>query len=269
MSQTKITSLMTRDRFQQIKSNFHLVNNLNKDPKDKLFKIRPLIEYLKKKFKETKMIEELSIDEQMVPFKGISSLKQYVPKKPHKWGFKLFVLADCQGYVYDFFSYVGKIEPVSNETVPDLGPSSNSVLHLAESIPSSKNHKLYMDNWFTSIPFFKHLAGRSIWCTGTVQPNRLHGCSFKSDKQLLSKGRGTHEEKKTVTDNVTLTATKWIDTRSVCLLSTFLPANPVNKCERFDKKQKTIVKIGQPKCIKLYNKNMGGVDLADQLIALY
>ena len=61
------------------------------------------------------MIEELSIDEQMVPFKGISSLKQYIPKKPYKWGFKLFVLADCQGYIYDFFPYVGKIEPVSIE----------------------------------------------------------------------------------------------------------------------------------------------------------
>ena len=63
MSQDKITSLMTRDRFQQIKSNFHLVDNSKKDPKDKLFKIKPLVEYLKKKFKNTQMIEELSIDE--------------------------------------------------------------------------------------------------------------------------------------------------------------------------------------------------------------
>ena len=86
------------------------------------------------------MIEELSIDEQMVPFKGISSLKLYIPKKPYKWGFKLFVLADCQGYIYDFFPYVGKTEPVLSELVPDLGSSSDAVLHLAESIPSYKNH---------------------------------------------------------------------------------------------------------------------------------
>ena len=51
------------------------------------------------------MIEELFIDEHMVPFKGISSLKQYIPKKHYKWGFKLFVLADCQGYtVFIIFS---------------------------------------------------------------------------------------------------------------------------------------------------------------------
>ena len=65
---------MTRDRFQQIKSNFHLVDNSKRNPKDKLFKIKPLVEHLKK-FKSTQMIEELSIDEQTVPFKGISILK--------------------------------------------------------------------------------------------------------------------------------------------------------------------------------------------------
>ena len=51
MSQDKITFLMRRDRFQQIKFNFHLVNNSKKDPKDKLFKIKPLVEHLKKNSK--------------------------------------------------------------------------------------------------------------------------------------------------------------------------------------------------------------------------
>ena len=82
------------------------------------------------------------------------------------------------------------------------------------------------------------------------------------------KERGTHKEQKTVSDNITLTAVKWIDTRSVCLLSSFLQTSPLEKCKRFDKKKKTSVEINQPKCIKFHNKNMGGVDLADQLIAL-
>ena len=141
-------------------------------------------------------------------------------------------------------------------------------MHLAESIPY-RNHKLYVDNWFTSISLFKHLATRGIWCSGTVQPNRLYGLCFKANKLLLMKGWGTHKEQKTVSDNITLTAVKWIDTRSVCLLSSFLQASPLEKCKRFDKKKKTNVEINQPKCIKLYNKNMGEVDLADQLIALY
>ena len=89
------------------------------------------------------MLEHLCIDEQIIPFKGHSSLKQYVPKKPHKWGYKLFVLADHKGFVHDFFPYTGKINPVDNPNVPDLKPSANAVLQLFESIPSFKNHKLF------------------------------------------------------------------------------------------------------------------------------
>ena len=40
------------------------------------------------------MDQKLCIDEQMVPFKGASSIKQYIPSKPNKWDYKIFVLAD-------------------------------------------------------------------------------------------------------------------------------------------------------------------------------
>ena len=50
---------------------------------DKLFKIRPLIEKLLATFLAMyKPHRENSIDKAMVGFKGRSSLKQYMPKKP-------------------------------------------------------------------------------------------------------------------------------------------------------------------------------------------
>ena len=119
------------------------------------------------------MLEFLSVDEQMVPFKGASSMKQYVPKKQHKWGYKTFILADSTGDVYEFFLYTGKIDPVNNPEVPDLGPSSNSVLQLAECIPNGQNFKLYCDNWFTSLKLIDHHASRQIWVCGTIQKRRL------------------------------------------------------------------------------------------------
>ena len=64
----------------------------------------------------------------MIPFKRKSALKQYIPKKPYKWGFKFFLLYDVTGIVYDFVAYTGKITPVDDPAVPDLGPSSNVVL---------------------------------------------------------------------------------------------------------------------------------------------
>jgi len=40
----------------------------------------------------------LTLDETMVAYKGGSSIKQYIPLKPHPWGFKIFCLAS-QGYL--------------------------------------------------------------------------------------------------------------------------------------------------------------------------
>ena len=48
--------------------------------------------------------------------------------------------------IYNFLPYPGKIKPVNTANAPDLNPSANSVLHLAECIPPFKNHKLYLDN---------------------------------------------------------------------------------------------------------------------------
>ena len=51
---------------------------------------------------------QLSVDEAMIPFKGRSSMKQYLPMKPVKRGFKVWAMADAlNGYLYDFNVYTG------------------------------------------------------------------------------------------------------------------------------------------------------------------
>ena len=53
----------------------------------------------------------------MVPYKGRSSLKQYMPKKPIKRGFKVWVRAEADiGYLSEFEVYTGK---------KDDGPEKN------------------------------------------------------------------------------------------------------------------------------------------------
>lgn len=135
---------------------------------DKFSKIRPMITHLQEKFRVIPMVQNLCIDEQLVPFKGTSSLKQYMPKKPHKWGYKIYCLADDNGIIYDFMPYVGRVNPVNKPGIPDLKASGNIVLHLCENIPNNKNHLLYFDNWFNSVPLQQHLAKRKIFCCGTV-----------------------------------------------------------------------------------------------------
>ena len=82
-----ISQAMTRDRFQTILSNLHINDNtkMDRNKRDKIFKIRPLIEHLNKQFiKYGRMNEYLSVDESIIRFKGRSSLKQYNPMKPIK-----------------------------------------------------------------------------------------------------------------------------------------------------------------------------------------
>lgn len=102
--------------------NLHFVDNSQLDPTDKRSKVRPLLDHHRTNLKEIPMTEYLSVDEQMVPYKGNSSLKQYIAKKAR---YKIFCLADDMGMIYDFMPYTGEIEPVNNASVPDLNPIAN------------------------------------------------------------------------------------------------------------------------------------------------
>ena len=129
---------MTRDRWEEIKAHLHCNDNSNlplreEDNYDKLFKVRPLITHLQKKFREIPMPQTLCVDEQMVSYKGRSSLKQYMPSKPYKYGYKIFSLCDISGILYNFEVYGGKILPAEGE--PDLRASSSIVLHFNKYIP--------------------------------------------------------------------------------------------------------------------------------------
>ena len=83
----KIAGVMTSKAFLTMKRYLHFCDNGVAND-DRLLKIRALIEMIKQQFKKVPLEENLSIDELMVPFKGRSSLKQYLPKKLHKWGYK-------------------------------------------------------------------------------------------------------------------------------------------------------------------------------------
>ncbi|XP_037303473.1 piggyBac transposable element-derived protein 4-like [Manduca sexta] len=92
-----IYNCMTINRFEKLKSLLHFNNNESQLPSDhprhdKLHKIRPVIDHFNNRFALFPMEQRLSIDEQMCATKISHYLKQYLPNKPHKWGFKLFLL---------------------------------------------------------------------------------------------------------------------------------------------------------------------------------
>ena len=264
----QVANTMTLNRWEAIKKHVHFNNNAEREEEnDPLFKIRPLLTHLCSKLTSIPMGEQLAIDEQMVPFKGRHRLKQYLPAKPRKWGYKILLMAGTDGVPHNLEIYTGRA--VQPPDLPDVGASGNVVLRLAQTIPKHENYKLFFDNWFTGVPLVLTLALQGIHCTGTVRGNRLPGTNLTSDADLKRAGRGSFTEKVAVVGETTLHAVKWFDNRSVTLLSDCVGAHPVTEVERWDRKQKIITKVPCPAVVREYNKHMGGVDLLDSLIALY
>ena len=67
------------------------VNNLipdgNSEAYNKCYKIQPLVDYIREKFFEVVIPETyVAVDEQVVPFKGASSLKRYTSQRNRRNG---------------------------------------------------------------------------------------------------------------------------------------------------------------------------------------
>ena len=67
----------------------------------------------------------------------------------------------------------------------------------------------------------------------------------------------------------TISATKWMDNRSVILLSNYHNPSVVQEINRRVKGSKEKVKVSCPAVICEYNTYMGGVDLCDQMKVYY
>ncbi len=82
-----MASRISRDRFFELHRYLHFVDNSTLSAPgtpeyDKLGKVAPIITTLSEQFAAVyEPAKHISIDEAMVPFKGRSSLKQYMPKK--------------------------------------------------------------------------------------------------------------------------------------------------------------------------------------------
>ncbi|XP_069945897.1 piggyBac transposable element-derived protein 3-like, partial [Cherax quadricarinatus] len=108
-----IQEAMAHGRFLSILSKLHLNANTKMDPnrKDKLYELTPLIESLNNKFRDIGSPGEcVNVGESMIRFKGRCTFKQYNPIKPIKREYKLWCIADNNGYIFNFAIYKGKGE---------------------------------------------------------------------------------------------------------------------------------------------------------------
>lgn len=271
-----VKDVLSRSEFERIQKFIHFADNSqmpdrNDENFDKLYKLRPIIDALNNKFQCVPLQQCLSVDEQLCSTKARHHLKQYMPAKPHKWGYKLYVLCGVDGFSHKFEIYTGREnDPKFRlENEPDLGASANTVVRLCRNVPNNKNHMVYFDNFYTSLPLVVYLAQKGIHSLGTVRRVRIPNCKLPLEHELKKTVRGTSFECVTNIEGVDVSAVVWKDNKCVTLLSSFVGKEPVSNVTRYDRKQKCTTNIECPSVIVKYNKHMGGVDLLDSLIGRY
>lgn len=102
---------------------------------------------------------------------------------------------------------------------------------------------------------------------GTIRSNRTKGCPLPSDKLVMKQGRGTSLVQSTCNGQVAVL--KWVDNKVVNMAGSWAGRSPQHIVKRWDKKAKKKIDVACPQIVRLYNKNMGGVDLFDMLMHLY
>ena len=110
-------------------------------------------------------------------------MKQYLPLKPVKRGFKVWVRGDSHnGYFCQLEVYTSRRE----EVLPELGLGGTVVKKLSRELVNGRYH-LYFDNYFTRTTLLADLLADEIYACGTVRSTRVgfpKELADKLDKQL-------------------------------------------------------------------------------------
>ena len=268
-----IADYMSRNEFEDVgrfihfNDNTKVITNRTDPGYDPLFKIRPLLDKLRQQCLLVAPMQRQSIDEQMIPFKGRNKLRQYLPNKPKRWGFK--VMARCcsrTGFTHDFTVYEGKAPELAEGESVGYQPADFAIL-LCKSLPRQKNYIIYFDNWFNFQELQLRLKQWGFHSVGTLRANRVRGCKLKLESELRKEGRGSYDAK--VDANSGLSIVRWFDNRAVQISSAHVGIEPVTMVKRWDNRARKFVEVPRPAAVTEYNTNMGGVDLFDMLAAMY
>lgn len=194
----------------------------------------------------------VTVDEQMVPYRGRAGFVQYLPNKPDKYGIKNWVAADAKTYyTYNMQVYVGR----DRNCAPEVGQGERVVMDMTEGLDG---RNITCDNFFTS----HRLAGklkreRRMTIIGTIRKNRVEIprllLDMKKKPVLHTEALYDHDLRACMISYVPKKR------RFVTVLSTY---HSSVEFVRDDPKKK-------PNIIKLYNETKGGVDVVDKLVSGY
>lgn len=270
MRNKMVFEAMRRDRFLQICKFIHFADNNNIDKADKMFKLRSLTDFLKKKFLLHFVPERnLSYDESMIRYYGRHGCKQFIRGKPIRFGYKVWSLNTPAGYMINFEVYQGN-NPRANPQYEQLfGKCAAPLVQMINDLEANKGklrYNFFFDNLFTGINLLKVLKINGYGGTGTIRENRMpKPCPIKSKNDLLKEKRGTYSSALEAESGIQFI--RWRDSSIVSIASTLYGIIPLRNVDRYSKQDKKVIPVPRPHAFSEYNKNMGGTDLMDQNIS--
>ncbi|XP_031617441.1 piggyBac transposable element-derived protein 4-like [Contarinia nasturtii] len=193
--------------------------------------------------------ECVTVDEQLLGFRGRCKFRQYMPSKPEKYGIKFWQLVCSKTcYVWKIQPYLGKAVGVDSA---EKGQGARVVLDL---IGGLKGHNVTMDNFFSSYELGQKLLSKGLTMVGTMRKNKRS----IPPKLLECKKVPLYQSTFAFTKDTTLVSYVGRKNKCTILQSTMHSSNDVGSG---DKKL--------PEIIEYYNKTKGGVDTVDKMLSCY
>ncbi|KAL3969261.1 leucine-rich repeat-containing G protein-coupled receptor 6 [Sarotherodon galilaeus] len=108
----------------------------------------------------------VTIDEQLMPFRGRCPFRQYIPSKPAKYGIKIWAACDTtSSYAWNLQVYTGK----PDGGAPEKNQGMRVVLDLTQGL---SGHNITCDIFFTSHKLGQELLKRKLTMVGTIRKNK-------------------------------------------------------------------------------------------------
>lgn len=242
-------------RYEKITQYLHCSSDDFDDP---LCKIRPVMNHITDNISKVyKPRKHQTVDEGMIAYKGRHKAKQYIPSKPTRWGLKGWLRCDSlTGFCHQLDLYLGR------EQYRGIALGQAVVEKLTAGL-ENKNFHIYYDSFFTSVSLAKSLLSKKIFTCGTIVRNRK---GFPADlKNVPNMTQGDF----LIRQDGNLTATLWMDSRPVAVLST--AASPLGRSTNASRRLKdgTVISVPRPESVGLYQQYFRGVDIFDQLRSKY
>lgn len=244
---------MPRTRFQLLSAFIRFDDYQTRDHRretDKLAPIRDIfnifVENCKKSYQPN---INLTVDEQLVSFRGRCSFRVYMKSKPVRYGIKIWALSDSENaYSLNLQVYLGK---TGNTAEKNQG--QRVVMDLVECLGTG--YGITTDNFFTSMPLADSLIQKQLSLCGTLRQNK----ACIPHELLPSKERPPYSSIFAFSKMHTLVSYAPAKNKAVVLLSTEHHDNSISG-------EQTNYK---PDMVLHYNKTKGAVDTTDKMAKQY